>query len=162
MHPLKVCKSSISGLKYLPLACVALCLLATSASAQDQPKEAVKSLRLLPAPIFKTRATAGTTNFSGSWRGTLTANSDPTSNVWTEEFDLQQDVNGNLTGTRKTIPQQNPNDWVVWNISGSATGGEFGFQDVSVQSKGNSFFSTDFSIARSNDARSNASKKIVG
>ena len=75
-------------------------------------------------------------SLTGTWKGTLTSASDGLSLSWSEEFDLKQDSSGNITGTRKSVPSQNPVNWVVWNITGSVSGTTFSYSDSGIKSQG--------------------------
>ena len=73
---------------------------------------------------------------SGTWRGSLTSMSDQISTNWTVEFDGTLSPDGSISGTRKAVPQQNPANWVIWNISGSLSGNAISYQDTSIASQG--------------------------
>jgi len=126
--------------RWAPAVLAALWLLAGSALAQMAAPGSVST----PAPSRQAIVSANTAlvttgaaaNLTGSWSGTNIENyDDQAGTTWNEEFTLQQDANGNIAGTRRTVSLQNPSYWALLSITGSVSGNTFTFQDVSVLSQ---------------------------
>jgi 3D (Asp-Asp-Asp) domain-containing protein len=87
------------------------------------------------APAYFRHATPSghpTSGTTGTWTGTLTSNGDPKSDYWDEELDITQDKSNNVTGTRKSVAETQPQYWVVWSVAGSVQGGVLTLNDQSI------------------------------
>lgn len=107
------------------------------ATAQDVPRGHKPSAS--PRTRVMTRVAprdAATINVTGSWHGGLNSPGSGSGADWVEEIQFQQDSSGNITGTRRTIPQQNTAAWDLWSIAGSISGSTVTFQDQTLMGQG--------------------------
>jgi RHS repeat-associated protein len=128
-------------LPYALLVIAVLWLLANAAVAQTQTRSnaAASEAAELAVRSADTSSTAGAAvNVTGFWRGSVNnGGGDPDGALWDDEFNLHQDANGNVTGTRKTIPLQTAADWILWSVTGTVSGNTLNLRDTTVLQQGN-------------------------
>ncbi|MBT2117486.1 DUF2778 domain-containing protein [Dyella sp. LX-66] len=120
----------------LALGCIAM-LAVSAAHAQDYSGGPAVAPRLAQRQAVASAAATATVNVTGLWHGNLQAPGDATAAAWEEEFDLRQDDSGNVTGTRKTVPQSNgATNWYIWSVTGTVSGNTLTLNDTAVISRG--------------------------
>jgi RHS repeat-associated protein len=123
---------------YASLVIATLWLLASAAVAQTQTRSGTTASTTVRITTRSADASSATANVTGFWTGSVTnGGGDVDGTQWDEEFNLHQDANGNVTGTRKTIPLQNAADWILWSVTGTVSGNTLNLQDTTVQQQGN-------------------------
>lgn len=113
-----------------------LCLLANPSFAQMAVHGAHTSKSAAQASVMHTARTsnaAPAVNITGFWHGAETdTNDDPGGNTWNLEFDLHQDGQGNVSGTRRMVSAENPAWYILWSVTGVVSGDTFNFNDVAI------------------------------
>ena len=125
------------------LAILILCRSLTDANAQTLSKpDSINGSSMLPESPVEPAFTPDTP--IGTWTGSLSSSGDSVSGTWSEQYDLQEDSSGNVSGTRKSIANTNPNDWVVWSETGTVSGSTAILNDGSIIQQSNAAPSTSF------------------
>jgi RHS repeat-associated protein len=73
---------------------------------------------------------------TGVWYGNLKSPYDSVADAWTEEVTLTQDANGNVTGTRLTVPGGSGQKWFKTSVSGTVSGNTMTIADQAILEQG--------------------------
>ncbi len=107
------------------------------AAAQMAPPG--QSKRAPAAPLRQSAvqpAEAPVADVTGVWHGNLESPFDSVADAWTEEVQLTQDANGNVTGTRLTVPGGSGQKWFKTSLSGTASGNTLTITDQAILEQG--------------------------